>query len=455
MCHMNHHLFILSLVCIGGICPMSVQAAPAVVQAPQSSLSTILRDMVKQNSDDFYNAAAAEYDSGGNMLTFSSKMIAEAGKGNPAALLWQAKYLNMFAPTEPEQVASSLKLLERAAATEYVPAMVEYAGMVYAQTDSDAERKKAMRVLMQACKKGSPKARALYLIVSGRMQSGGITAPEIVSELKKKNYYLEEMIAAAQQEESSFLMWMERAAEHGSAFAAFTLCDFVSPDKVETFMKLAESRHLPAALGHKGLMTVRQQAARMEQYDAAIAAEGLRKLHISAMMCTPVAMNSLASLYAEGYGEKFSKELVCELFRLAHRCGDPNGTAGLGYCMVLGAGCKQDAAAGLALMESARDKGAQWVNQALASMYFNGDGVPADMNKAISALTEDYVSGSRHAYAIMAAITKLGNAAAKPDERRAQLYLEMASANGDAQAPIFYDLIVKDGKWRFLETLAN
>ncbi len=453
---MNKHLFFLCLTCTGGLSLLApAMAAPVAAQRPQADLNAILQDMVKSNSDDFYAVAAAEYDAGGDMSSFTRKMKSAAGGGNAAAMLWYARYQNMFAVKDPGVAAITQPLLEKAAATGYVPAMVEYAGQVFSREDSETTRKKAMRVLMEACKKGSSKARALYLMVSGRMQSGGITSPEIVSELKKKNYYLEEMIAAAQQEESSFLVWMERAAEHGSAFAAFTLCEFVPQDKAEKFMKLAEERHLPAALGHTGLMIVRQQAARMEQYDAAVAAEGLRKLHISAMLCTPLAMNSLAGLYAEGYGENVSKELICELYRLAHDCGDPNGTAGLGYCMVMGAGCKQEPAAGLALMEQARDKGAQWVNQALASMYFNGDGVPADMGKAISALTDDFVNGSLHAYAIMAAITRLGNATAAPDEKRAQLYLDMATANGDTSAPIFYDMIVKEGKWRFLELLAQ
>ena len=428
---------------------------PAVSQSVETALNVALQDMVKKNSEDFYDAAVAVYDKGGNMMTFAEMMTAAADKGNPAAQLWQARYLKMFAPTEPQVMTKVTKLLEKAVATGYVPAMVEYAGVIYSDTESDSERKKALNVLMQACKKGSPKARALYLMVSGRMQTSGLSAPEIVSELKKKNYYLEEMIAAAQSDETSFSIWMERASEHGSAFAAFTLCQFVDQAKADEYLKLAVDRHLPAALGHMGLGIVRREAARMEQYDAKVAAEGLRMLNLSAMLCTPAAFSSLAGLYAEGYGENVSREVICELFRISHRCGDPNGTAGLGYCMVLGAGCKQDAKAGVALMENARDKGAQWVNQALASMYFNGDGVPADMNKAVSALTDDYVNGSRHAYAIMAAITALGNASAKGDERSARMYLQMAVSNGDFQAQEFYDMIVKEGKWRFLEELTK
>ena len=447
---------LLALFCAAGLIQAAPAAkTPAVSQSVETAVNAALQDMVKKNSEDFYDVAARVYDNGGNITSFAALMTAAANKGNPAAQLWQARYLKMFVATEPAVVDKARKLLEKAAASGYVPAMVEYAGLVYSSTEAESERKKALNALMQACRKGSSKGRALYLMVSGRMQSSDFSSPEIVSELKKKNYYLEEMIAAAQSDETSFSIWMERASEHGSAFAAFTLCQFADPAKADEYLKLAVERHLPAALGHMGLGIVRQEAARMEQYDAKVAAEGLRMLNLSAMLGTPAAFSSLASLYAEGYGENVSRELICELFRLSHRCGDPNGSAGLGYCMVLGAGCKQDAAAGLALMEEARDKGAQWVNQALASIYFNGDGVPADMNKAISALTDDYVNGSRHAYAIMAAITALGNASAKADERRARMFLQMAVSNGDSQAPEFYDMIVKEGKWRFLEELTK
>lgn len=123
--------------------------------------------------------------------------------------------------------------------------------------------------------------------------------------------------------------------------------------------------------------------------------------------------------------------------------------------MVLGAGCRQDAEAGVALMEQARDKGAQWVNQALASMYFNGDGVKADMRKAMDALSEDYLNGSRHAYAMMAALTAIGNESARPNPSTARVYLNMAIQNGDMEAQAYYDAFVKEGKWRFLEELAR
>ncbi len=453
-------LFILSVAfaCSIGAVVSTAEAQGAAatpVQSTEARLATVLQTMVRNNSDDFYDAAALVYDASGNMLSFVSMMTAAAEQGNPAALLWQARYLRMTAATEPAGISRARTLLEQAAKKKYVPAMVEYAAMVYEQASSEQEARPGRQMLMEACRAGSAKARALYLMVSGRMQNSSLTAPEVASELRRKNFYLEELIAAAQQEPSSFVMWMERASEHGSPFAPYALCSYVAADKADACLKLAVDRHLPAALGHMGTGIVRTEAARMEQYDAQKAAEGLRMLHIAAMLCEPAAVSSLASFLAEGYGATMNKELVYGLFHLAHRSGDPNGTAGLGYCMVLGAGCSQDVPKGLEYLATARTKGSQWVNQALASIYYNGDGVPADLNKAINALTEDYANGSRHAYVVMAAITAMGNSSTAGDERRARLFLNMAISDGNLQAEPFYDFIVQRGKWRFLEELAE
>ena len=104
-------------------------------------------------------------------------------------------------------------------------------------------------------------------------------------------------------------------------------------------------------------------------------------------------------------------------------------------------------------MEKAAANGAKWVYQAMASMYFNGDGVKPDMRKAIDAFAEDHLNGARHSYAMMAVITALGNASAKPDARAARVYLNMARENGDMEAEGLYNIFLKDGRWRFLEEL--
>ena len=453
------HLFLLTLACAGSLTAVAAPAkvtASAVGQSVEKRLNAILQSMVKKNSEDFYEAAAAVYDStAGDESVFFTLMQKAAQKGNPAAQLWLARFYAMQAPGDASAATKALRLMEQAAAKKYVPAMVEYAGSSHVQNTTEAQQKRALAVLMDACKLGSAKARALYLMLTGRMSSGGLTQPEIASELKKKNYYLEEMVAAMQPDSQSGMVWMVRASEHGSAFAPFALCQVVSPEEADGYMKLAVERHLPAALGHVGTRMVLTETVKVDGMDEKAHKEGLRMLSLSAMMCTPSSLQMLAYFYANGQGGAVSKERIYELFRLAHAAGEPDGTAGMGYCMVLGAGCRQDAEAGVALMEQARDKGAQWVNQALASMYFNGDGVKADMRKAMDALSEDYLNGSRHAYAMMAALTAIGNESARPNPSTARVYLNMAIQNGDMEAQAYYDAFVKEGKWRFLEELAR
>lgn len=455
------NVLLLSLICAAGLIAAESTVAPSasagapVVAGVESRLNAVLQDMVKKNSEDFYEAAALVYDDCGDVLTFFRLMTKAAESGNPAAALWLSHYLSVQSATNPELLTRAGTLLEGASAAGYVPAMVEYAGSVNMNEVESAVKKKAMTALMNACRKGSAKGRALYLMVSGRMANGSITQPEIVSELKKKNYYLEEMIAAMQPDTSSARVWMERAAEHGSAFAPFALYQVDSSEKSATYIQQAVERHLPAAMGRYGTELVLRETLDIEKCDDKKVAEGLRLLSMAVMMGDAVSYQMLAYLHANGQGKNIPKERIYELFQLAHRCGDPNGTAGVGYCKVLGVGCKQDAAEGLALMEKARDRNAQWVNQALASMYFNGDGVAPDLRKAVDALMDDHISGSRHAYAMMAVITAIGNASAKPDPSTARIYLNMAIEAGEADAPLYYDSFVKEGKWRFMDELTR
>lgn len=452
-------LFLLSLACAGGLCsaaaPVKAPAA-AAEQSVQTRLSAVLQDMVKKNSDDFYDAAVLVYDATGDVTSFFRMMSELADKGNPAAMLWKARHCYIKAAAQRRECTEGLRLLEKAVASRYVPAMVEYAAKATLQTKDEKQAKKGMSVLMDACRQGSFKARALYLTVSGRIQNGGLTQPEIVSELKKKNFYLEEMIASLQVEQESGVVWLERATEHGSSFAPFILSQAVTDaEKSRKYLQMAVDRHEPAALGHVGMQATTAEMVQNGGESAQRMAQGLRTLSIAAMLNTPAAVQMLAFLYANGQGGDIPRERIVELFRLAHECGEPNGTAGLGYCKVLGAGCPQDVQGGVALMEQARDKGSNWVNQALASLYFNGDGVKADMRKAIDAFSEDYLNGNRHAYAMMAVLTALGNASAKPDSRAARVYLNMAIGGGDIQAQQLYDVFVKEGKWRFMDDLTR
>ncbi len=447
------HLFFLSLVCGGTLSAVSALAnvgSAAVTQNVETRLSAELQGLVKKNSEDFYDAAALVYDATQDVTAFAPMMKKLADRGNAAAQLWQARFMLM----QNESDTKALAVLEKAAGSKYLPAMVEYAAQCTLPGSPDARAAKGRKVLMEACRLGSAKGRALYLVVSGRFQNASLTQPEIVSELKKKNFYLEEMIAALQADSTSALVWMERAAEHGSAVTPFLIwSNMPQGEKAQAYLNMALERHLPAALGHVGYQSVLAETMRADGGDKAKTADAFRMLAISAMLNTPESIQMLAYFYANGQGGEVPKERIAELFRLAHNCGHPDGTAGLGYCMVLGAGCKQDVQGGIALMEKAAANGAKWVYQALASMYFNGDGVKPDMRKAIDAFAEDHLNGARHSYAMMAVITALGNASAKPDARAARVYLNMARENGDMEAEGLYNIFLKDGRWRFLEEL--
>lgn len=454
--HRMKTLFLLTLACAGSL---TAVAAPDKVtsavseQSLETRLAAVLDEMVKNNSEDFYEAAALVYDASGEVTAFFRLMDKFAAQGKPAACLWKSMLLRMQMKANPALKAEFQKILTGASAGKYIPGMVAYAANGLLPEMSAAEQKKAKAVLMDACRQGSAKGRALYLMVSGRIQNGGLTQPEIASELKKNNFYLEEMIASLQMDMQSGVVWLEKASDHGSQVAPFMLSQMLQGEKAAQFMKLALERHYPAAMGHVGTEMVLRETVSEENASAQKKAEGLRMLAISAMLGNPVSMQWLAFLNASGQGAAVSHEQVYELFRMAHLCGDVDGTAGMGYCLVLGSGCKKDAKAGLALMEQARAKGAKWVNQALASMYFNGDGVAPDMRKAIDALSEDFLCGSRHAYAMMAVLTAIGNASAKPDTNAARVYLDMAVQNGDVRARELYEVFLKEGKWRFMEEL--
>lgn len=451
------NLFLLTLACAGSLSAVAApEVAPSAVteQSLETRLTAALDNMVKKNSEDFYDAAVLVYDATGDAMAFFRMMDKQAAAGHPAACLWKSNLLGMQMKNDAAVSTVYNAMLGKASANKYVPGMVAFAANGVLPTATEAERKKGMAVLMDACRAGSAKGRALYLIVSGRIQ-GGLTQPEIASELKKKNFYLEEMIASMQPDMQSGVVWMEKAAEHGSLVAPFMLCQALPGEKAELYLKMALDRHYPAALGHVGMDIVVRETVNSAAADPKKVAEGMRMLSIAAMLGNPVAMQMLAYLNANGQGNNLSKENIVELFRLAHSCGEIDATAGLGYCKVLGAGCPQDVQGGLALMEDARAKGAKWVNQAFASMYFNGDGVKADMRKAIDALSEDYLNGSRHAYAMMAALTAIGNASAKPDPSSARVYLDMAIQSGDRDARMYYDMFLKEGKWRFMEELTR
>jgi len=72
------------------------------------------------------------------------------------------------------------------------------------------------------------------------------------------------------------------------------------------------------------------------------------------------------------------------------------------------------------------------------------------MMKAVNYLGEADAAGVPNAYVLMAALTQLGNAAAAPDSRRAELYLKMAAERGEQNPRQLFDAMIQQKEWHFL-----
>lgn len=436
-------------------------ASPAALPMDMAGrLNDLLAAMTKTNDDDFYAAASLVVDAAGDEQDFLRLMTAAADAGSPAARYWLATYLLPTGEKDPAAAARAVGLMEAAAGQGYVPAMVEYACLLSAGVGCGKDQKKAMSVLMDACKQGSQRARAIYLLFTGRLEAGNLELPEIASELKKGNYYLEEILATRQTEAAEAERWLRLADSHGSALAPYALTQLqdlpgVNPQEALSLLQRAAERHHVQAMSLLGMVMMRPdlvQGGNAPSGSREEAQQGMRLLLIAtALGDTSV----LATMLANGEWETDTPAAgrICSLFRRNYMSGKEDG-AGLGYCMATGKGCPQDVEGGLALLEESRRQGtAQWVNQALASLYFNGDGVKADLRKSIDYLGEDAAAGAIHAYAMMAALTALGNSHTPPDLRQAGFYLKMAVEAGDTQARQVYDSILHEGGWRFMPAL--
>ncbi len=293
-------------------------------------------------------------------------------------------------------------------------------------------------------------------MLSGRL-SKGISDPAVAAELKRENYYVEELVARSLGDSIEGVEWLRKASAHGSALAPYLLTQSRAARLPEAEslaqLRLAAERHHVEAIFLLG--SVRLQATSL---GGAFAAEadtesGLQLLRLAATLGQPEAAQALATAMAQGATADINVAQVCALFRMAAEQGEPHGLAGYGYCLLAGRGCVADAALGEKLLLKGIDKGAQWGNQALASVCYNGLGISPNLRRAINALGEDAAMGSVHAYAIMAAITALGNEGTAPDPTRAGIYLNMAKAEGDAQAQAIYDAILANKGWLFFPLL--
>ena len=430
--------------------PVPVTAADAQLQ---QKLQDVLRAMVKSGSEDFYDAASLVLNATGDESAFLPMMEKAAAAGSSAAQYWLAMRLLPVAVPGTAEHARLEQLVNKAVSGKYSPAMI-LASQLKAETNPTA----ALTVLMEACRLGNAKARALYLLQSGRLANGNLSLPEVASELKKNNHYLEEIIANMQTTELKAFEWMQKASAHGSSTAPYILSQTLMPgDTEEDCLKrliTAADRHNVMALYMYGLVNLRGN----EFYEGVQnnAAEAKRLLQLAAMLGAPEAAVQLAVFYSTGELPGGDAARIYRLFEYASQCGIPAGMAGVGVCKVLGAGCKADAEGGLKLLNAVREKGDQWVNKALASLYFNGcGGLKPDLRKALDYLTEDAAQGGYYSYAIAAGLAAVGNSVTPPDASMADYYLNTALSNPEiaGMAREIYDVIVASEGWRFMPVL--
>lgn len=425
-----------------------LQTNPVAPQGMEDAFNQALSRVLASQSEDLYPVALAVLNSGGGEVDFFNLMRRAAEAGNPVAQKWCAQNeLQSALLSQPELSAApeaikARALMKSAADAGYVPAQVEMARYAGSGVGAPADESEGLRWLMQACKTGSARARAAYLLLTGRLDAGKFDAPEIASELNKNNFYLEEVIASLYGNSPEALAWLEKASAHGSSTAAFLLGQLKAQTDeaaAQELLKLAAERHLPEALATLGgvMLSTGQES------------EGIRSLQLAFMLGYIPAAATLAAQYIN-HPESYSAERVYALYDVGARLRDSRSAVARAYCLATGRGCAPAAEQGAEQLKHLADGGNPYAHVALADLHFNGIGVPADMMKAINALGEADAAGVPNAYVLMAVLTHLGNAAAAPDARRAELYLRMAEERGAVGAQQLFDSLVKEKSWHFL-----
>lgn len=417
-------------------------------QSPETAFLAALSQVLQSQSEDLYAVAAAVLQSGGTESDFFRFMNQACEAGHPVAQQWKAQQLLQTVAaaqadlvTSPDAVRAG-GLMKAAANAGYVPALVEMARYVGSGVGMAASEAEGLRYLMQACRSGSSRARAAYLLLTGRLNAGKFDAPEIASELNKNNYHLEEVIASLYGDSPEALDWLEKASAHGSPTAAFMLGQSKLPSDEPAalaLLKLAAERHLPEALATHGVIQMSQQSGN----------EGLRDLQLAFMLGYTPAASTLAAQFIR-QPEVYSPERVFELYRLGDTLQDARSSVAYAYCLVTGRGCAAAPEKGVEMLRRLADAGSPYANVALADLYFNGCGVEPNMMKAVNYLGEADAAGVPNAYVLMAALTRLGNAAAPPDSRRAELYLKMAVERGEQGVQQLFDAMIQEKEWHFL-----
>lgn len=455
MIAMKRFLCLLPLV----LCPVSAQESDASA-ACLAALDTVQ----KAQSDNLAPVVTAVLDAtGGDEQAYLRLMRDAADAGHPVALYWaagQALRQLQVQRVDPVTSPAAEKLraaMEQAASLGYVPAMVEMAHLCGSGVGAEADEKTGMQHLMKACTIGNHRARAAYLLLSGRLENEGADGAAVASELKKNNYYVEEFLAAltGTTDAARAQEWLSLAASHGSPAAAGNLALFYLQQKKYAlgwdFLKLAVERDHPESLAQLASMSLPgadlpQELRELVQPDT----EAAIRLFQRAMLLgyTPAIIPLAGELHKQP--EKYSASRVFELYRMAADAGDPRGGVAYGYCLAVGRGCQPDAERGVRILRQLVDAGVAFANMALADLYFNGSGVEADMGKALSALAAAASAGVPQCYTLMAVIAQLGNSSKASDPSRAQVYLRMAGERGELNSRETFDTMVQAGSWRFI-----
>ncbi len=442
--------------------PLSLCPLVAQTQDAKSVCMAALDAVKTAQSEDLGPVVTAVMDAtGGDEQAFWKLMQEASDAGHPVALTWMsgqglrqltAQGLNL--QTSPEALRLRAAV-EQAADAGYVPAMVEMAHLLGSGVGAAPDEKKAMAYLMKACKVNNSRARAAYLLLSGRMEKGGAKDAAVAAELKRNNYYVEEFLSAfaAQADEEKSREWLAAAASHGSPYAAGVLGRYYLSEGKDAlgfdFLKLAVERNHPDSLAVMATLHLPGAEPALQNLIKPDAEESIRLFRKSALLGYTPALIPLAGEYNK-QPEKYSKERVFELYRRAADMGDARGGVAYAYCLASGRGCQQDTERGVRILNQLVDAGVSFANMALAELYFNGTGVPADMGRAISALTSAASDGLPGCYTLMAALAQMGNSAKPSDPARANMYLRMAEERGEPAPRATFDALVQLGGWKFI-----
>lgn len=437
---------------------LGVAVAQEVADA-RHAFNAALDAVLQSQSESLGPVISAVLDStGGDERAYYRLMQEAADAGHPVALSWLGGQIRRQGASQADAAARIKAAVEQAADKGYVPALIQMADLAYAASGGAADEKQGLHYLMKACKAGSPRARALYLLLTNRLEKEGASSPAVQAELQKKNFYVEEYLAAisATRDEAASKEWMHAAAAHGSPGAACSLGLYYLRTEgqekrgLELLQKAAELYH-PEAMCYLASMLVpdAELPDALADLVAPDAGRAVRLFQRAALSGYVPALLPLAGEYRK-QPAAYSAERVFALYRLAADAGDPRGGVAYAYCLASGRGCTAEPERGAAILNRLVDAGVPFANMALADLYFNGTGVPADMTRAVAALTAAAAEGVPQCYTLMAALAQIGNASKAPDPARARLYLRLAQERGEVDSQQAFDILVNTGTWKFI-----